>query len=150
MKLVLFFFDASLNLLGRARRGGRGESALCFFDLPKCGTSGRLSSEEESAVVGTTEASKEGTTEERPACNTLGRVAGAWRQGGPGGRVGRAAEGRVGRAAEAWVEGGGSGLESICIAVLGNAGEIRLSKREVEAAMAGKEEEEVGREGPSG
>ena len=64
--------------------------------------------------------------------------------------MGRAAEGRVDRAAEAWVEGGGSGLESICIAVLGNAREIRLSKREVEAAMAGKEEEEVGREGPSG
>ena len=134
------FFRAGLNFRGVARRGGRGESGRLLFACLKCGTSGRLSSEEESAVGGT----------EGPAAEI-------WKEA-EGSGVGRAAEGwkvegsGVGRAAGAWkVEVGrvGSGIESICTAGLGKAGEIRSSKREAEATMAGKEEE-VGWEGTSG
>ena len=139
MNLVVFF-RAGLNFRGVARRGGRGESGRFLFACLKCGTSGRLSSEEESAVGGT----------EGPAAEI-------WKEA-EGSGVGRAAEGwkvegsGVGRAAGAWkVEVGrvGSGIESICTAGLGKAGEIRSSKREAEAIMAGKEEE-VGWEGTSG
>ena len=118
MNLVVFF-RAGLNFRGVARRGGRGESGRFLFACLKCGTSGRLSSEEESAVGGT----------EGPAAEI-------WKEA-EGSGVGRAAEGwkvegsGVGRAAGALkVEVGrvGSGIESICTAGLGKAGEIRSSK----------------------
>ena len=75
MNLVVFF-RAGLNFRGVARRGGRGESGRFLFACLKCGTSGRLSSEEESAVGGTE---------------------------GPAAEIWKEAEGSgVGRAAEVW------------------------------------------------
>ena len=125
MNLVVFF-RAGLNFRGVARRGGRGESGRILFACLKCGTSGRLSSEEESAVGGTE---------------------------GPAAEIWKEAEGSgVGRAAEGWkVEGSGVGRAAGAWKVeVGRVGsEIRSSKREAEAIMAGKDEE-VGWEGTSG
>ena len=118
------FFRAGLNFRGVARRGGRGESGRLLFACLKCGTSGRLSSDEESAVRG-----REGPAAEiweEVEGRGVGRAAEGWKVEGSG----------VGRAAGAWkVEVGrvGSGIESICTAGLGKAGEIRSSKREAEA-----------------
>ena len=125
MNLVVFF-RAGLNFRGVARRGGGGESGRFLFACLKCGTSGRLSSEEESAVGGTE---------------------------GPAAEIWKEAEGSgVGRAAEGWkVEGSGVGRAAGAWKVeVGRVGsEIRSSKREAEAIMAGKDEE-VGWEGTSG
>ena len=74
MNLVVFF-RAGLNFRGVARRGGRGESGRLLFACLKCGTSGRLSSDEESAVRG----------REGPAAEIWEEVEGSG--------VGRAAEG---------------------------------------------------------